>query len=116
MYALWCQLPRTRRIKVGSLGPQRFEAGLYCYVGSALGPGGVRARLNHHLRRAAKPHWHIDYLRRYAKVETVWSAYSPENLEHHWAAAMTKLGGLCPVPRFGSSDCACPSHLFYFGG
>jgi len=35
------------------------------------------------------------------------------DLEHDLAAALGKLAGWT-VPRFGSSDCSCPSHLFGF--
>jgi len=32
-----------------------------------------------------------------------------------WAQACLRLpGARIPLPRFGASDCACPSHLFHF--
>ena len=52
-------------VRVGALGPVSFAAGWHCYIGSALGPGGL-VRLERHLRLAAhrdrRPKWHIDYL------------------------------------------------------
>lgn len=45
------------------------------YVGSACGRGGVRARLAHHRRLAARPHWHIDYLRYYSPLEAIATLY-----------------------------------------
>jgi len=36
--------------------------GVYLYVGSARGLGGLRARISRHLRKFKKPYWHIDYL------------------------------------------------------
>jgi sugar fermentation stimulation protein A len=38
---------------------------------------------------------------------------SYRNLECDLAAELAALGGE-PVPRFGSSDCKCESHLYYF--
>ncbi len=70
-YSLLLYLPRTRLIRVGKLGEFGFANGHYCYVGSAFGPGGLRARLRHHARPAARPHWHIDYLRRYMTLRGV---------------------------------------------
>ncbi|MEB3764646.1 MAG: GIY-YIG nuclease family protein [Desulfurococcales archaeon] len=36
---------------------------LLIYVGSAMGPGGLRARIRRHLTRSGKKlYWHIDYL------------------------------------------------------
>ena len=53
-------------VKVGRLGVLRLEPGYYAYAGSALGPGGVGARLGRHLRGPRRAHWHIDYLWAYA--------------------------------------------------
>jgi Uri superfamily endonuclease len=114
VYALFCQLDRETRIEVGRLGPLRLRPGLYAYVGSALGPGGLRARLEHHSRLAAAPRWHIDYLRRHAAVERIWFRYGTEKVECAWASAMLAMGGAVLAPGFGSSDCRCRSHLFWF--
>jgi Uri superfamily endonuclease len=92
------------------------QPGAYIYVGSAFGPGGLRARVSRHLRRNKKIHWHIDYLRQELPVLAVWYAEGDTTLEHTWAKAI----GACnlasmPVPGFGASDCRCASHLFYCG-
>lgn len=50
-------------VQVGRWGPLAVRPGVYLYVGSAFGPGGVRARVGRHLRMRKKPHWHLDYLR-----------------------------------------------------
>ncbi|MBE0698753.1 MAG: DUF123 domain-containing protein, partial [Anaerolineaceae bacterium] len=65
-YALHLVLTGERSIRVGRLGEIVFPAGDYIYLGSAWGPGGLRARLAHHVRIASSPHWHIDWLRRIA--------------------------------------------------
>ena len=43
-------------------GKLTLAAGQYAYVGSAHGPGGLRARVGRHLRAEKPLHWHIDYL------------------------------------------------------
>jgi len=112
-YVLVLSCRSERRIRVGRLGPFRLRPGYYLYVGSAFGPGGLRARIGHHRRRALRPHWHIDYLRRYARLEAVWCAPGVR-AEHEWAAAIAALPGARGAPGFGSSDCSCPAHLFWF--
>lgn len=113
-YALLLSCRSQRRIAIGRLRNLALEPGYYVYVGSAFGPGGIRARVEHHRRRAARPHWHIDYLRRYARLEAVdWQ--DGERCEHEWAAQVASLpGALVALPGFGSSDCRCATHLFHF--
>ncbi len=52
-YVLVMRLGRLRRVRVGRLGVQEFPAGLYLYVGSAFGPGGLRARIRASVRSLA---------------------------------------------------------------
>ena len=107
---LHCQ--QRASIKVGKLGSLRFEPGYYLYVGSAFGPGGVRARLKHHCAISARPHWHLDYLRPHAEIINAWYV-ADQRLEHHWAQLLQSFSQLdIPMSAFGSSDCACESHLF----
>ncbi|MFN2168448.1 MAG: DUF123 domain-containing protein [Anaerolineae bacterium] len=111
--ALWLATPRT--IRVGRLGEFRFPAGWYLYTGSALGPGGLQARLARHLRhvgRDKRAHWHIDYLREQAVWGGAWAQAAGKREECHWAAALRNLPGAgIEVPGFGASDCSCPAHL-----
>jgi Uri superfamily endonuclease len=114
-YLLLLHLDADERIEVGRLGELDFRKGWYIYVGSAFGPGGVGARLRRHLRQDKKRHWHIDYLRACASVREVWLCTAPLRLEHRWAERLQEASRSCrPVRAFGSSDCRCPSHLFYF--
>jgi Uri superfamily endonuclease len=114
-YVLVIQLARDTDIRVGRLGVVAFSRGYYCYVGSAAGPGGWRARLARHLRQANKTHWHIDYLLRQALVVEAWCGPSISRLECAWARALLQLpGATLPVRGFGSSDCHCPGHLVRF--
>ncbi len=87
--------------------------GTYCYVGSAFGPGGLRARLRRHLRKGKAVQWHIDLLTSSVSFRPISVLYSPKHLECTIARALDeKLEG---HPRFGSSDCRCPTHLFKIG-
>ena len=67
-YALFLTLSVPAELTIGKLGAFAFPAGWYVYTGSARGPGGLQARLRHHLRPASRPHWHIDHLRTQAVV------------------------------------------------
>jgi len=99
---------------VGRLGRFQFPAGRYLYCGSARGSGGIRARVGRHLRRSKALHWHIDYLLQKGTPVRVWYAVSAERLECAWARTVLRLpGALAPVAGFGSSDCACATHLAY---
>ena len=113
-YALLLAIAEPLALTAGKLGELRLQPGCCVYVGSALGPGGLRARVAHHARFAARPHWHIDYLRRHAPLIELWYSYDSARREHHWAALFQSLGGAVPLPDFGSSDCSCPAHLFHF--
>ena len=114
VYGLVLHLEHREEITVGKLGTFTFLPGYYLYVGSALGPGGLEARLARHRRRAKKLRWHVDYLLTHAQLMEVWSAASTDKLECLWAQAARELpGSEIPVPGFGSSDCRCPSHLIY---
>ena len=104
-------------VEIGALGPVSFTAGWHGYIGSALGPGGL-ARLERHLRlaehRDKRPKWHIDYLLSDPRFPVAYavSAPSAERLECRLADALARSG--TGVPRFGCSDCDCPSHLLHW--
>jgi Uri superfamily endonuclease len=114
-YLLIFQLDRDRRIRVGKLGEYNFYSGYYGYVGSAFGPGGLKARLQHHLRSTPRPHWHIDYLLKVGTLNQAWYSDEPERLEHSWALIIESMPGvILPINGFGSTDCRCKTHLFRF--
>ena len=114
-YALLLCSSSDAEIGVGRLGKMRLQSGFYVYVGSGFGPGGVRARVNHHLHYSSRPHWHIDYLRPRANVEEVWLCHDRKRREHLWARVLSSVPGIMvPMAGFGSSDCSCPAHLFFF--
>ena len=114
-YALVLRSRADTSVQIGRCGTLLIQPGFYVYVGSALGPGGLRARLTHHLRQPARLHWHIDHLRRRATVVAAWYRFGRARREHTWAKLLRDTtGSSIPLPGFGSSDCKCPSHLFYF--
>jgi len=114
-YVLWLHLDSARQLRVGRLGSIRFSPGSYAYAGSALGPGGIAARLGRHLRSNKSERWHVDYLRGVSEAREAWISYHRTRLEHRWAEALATLpGARLPVAGFGSSDCGCPSHLIWF--
>lgn len=111
-YALVISVPRRSPIVYRAGRAATFPAGLYVYLGSALGPGGLRARLGRHLRpiQAKHPHWHIDRLLECGKIVAVWWETTHARRECAWAAAIAPPGKIWP-PGFGASDCSCPGHL-----
>ncbi len=110
-YVLLIENRKNSRIKVGSLGKIFFSPGFYVYVGSAM--GGLEARIDRHLRKNKKTHWHIDYFlkSRNVKVRRVYYKVSGKKEECAIAKRLMKYGS--PVRGFGCSDCKCESHLFW---
>lgn len=86
-----------------------FAPGRYAYLGSARGPGGIRARCARHLRQDKTRHWHVDRLTVVADVTALAIINGDEcNLTERLLANAATV----PVPGFGSSDCrTCPAHL-----
>lgn len=116
-YLLVLEVPVSCSLAVGSLGAVRLPKGFYVYTGSAR--GGLAVRIARHRRRGAKRlRWHIDHLRAAAELRAAYPIRASEDLECDLARAVRELAetaGGWDVPRFGSSDCGCSSHLFGFG-
>ena len=104
-------------IQLGRLGMMQLQHGYYVYLGSALGPGGLRARIAHHQKLSLRPRWHIDYLRAHTQIHCVWFSYDARRREHQWAGVVEAMSGAkVPLLGFGASDCDCRSHLYLFKG
>ena len=111
-YALLLRAETEQTIEVGALGEMTVRPGVYVYVGSAFGPGGVRARVRRHARANGARHWHVDYLRAATTLEAVWYTHDPTRRECAWAAALRDMPDAeVPLAGFGASDCDCPAHL-----
>ena len=114
-YALVLFIEEPVKISVGKLGAQQFLPGYYVYLGSALGPGGLRARVGRHLhpRGSSKLHWHIEYLLKKSTVVEIWWLVGDNRQECSWAEILGNVGMVFPL-GFGSSDCNCDGHLVAF--
>ncbi len=102
-YVLVLRFSERAEIVVGRLGVLEAQPGCYVYAGSALGPGGLAARVGRHLRREKTRRWHIDYLRAEVRVEEVWYATGHSNRECRWASVLwvelqiVRLASICGV-------------------
>ncbi len=108
-YVLIVEVSKSADIPIGKRQQYQFEVGYYAYAGSAL--NNLEMRIERHLRKEKKHHWHIDYLLDHAEVLQAIFAETTDKLECHIAREMLK--NLEFKPGFGCSDCRCPSHLFY---
>ena len=114
-YAIVLTPNSERVIRIGKLGMLKLQAGYYIYIGSAFGPGGLAARIAHHKRISKRPRWHIDYLRAATEIIELWYTYDFRPMEHNWAETLGGArGAWAPFPGFGSSDCNCKAHLYFF--
>lgn len=115
-YVLLCESLEAGRVTIGRLGELALRPGWYAYVGSAFGPGGLRARVGRHLRPDKRLRWHFDYLRPHLLPRVVWFRAGPPRCEAQWAAALGRLpDAAIPLAGFGASDRPGSSHLFAFG-
>lgn len=111
-YALILQSHSNATVQIGRWGVLDVKPGYYIYVGSAFGPGGVRARVSRHFRMEKAKHWHIDYLREFVTPVSAWFSHDTRRLEHEWAQVFHGMRGVSAIQGFGCSDCACDAHLF----
>lgn len=114
LYVLIMEIPREICLSIGSLGIHSFRPGLYVYVGSARGPGGLRARIARHLRKDKKLRWHIDYLTIHPDVHIIAAVYSETEKDLEEALANTLLNKevyAVYIRKFGSTDKKSPTHL-----
>jgi len=118
-YAVILTLESPQTVTIGRLGSYALAGGDYLYAGSAHGPGGLRARLGRHLQGSDRTRWHIDYVRKIARVHA-WGylvSSSATALECQWSQWLANVPGTnVPIPRFGASDCrsGCRAHLLHF--
>jgi Uri superfamily endonuclease len=102
------------KLKIGKKGEYSFPAGFHVYVGSALGPGGLK-RVTRHMNlsrnKDKKPRWHVDYVNLDPAFRLVSAicAITSVGLE---CSLANRIGGDSAL-GFGCTDCTCSSHLFY---
>ncbi|MBW7898783.1 hypothetical protein B188_11770 [Candidatus Brocadiaceae bacterium B188] len=113
IYCLIIQLLQKYSITIGCLGTFCFPAGFYVYVGSAQ--NSLERRIERHLRRKKKTRWHVDYLLRYGQVIYVHTYAGKKDMECMLSNKIENIkNATAPVKGFGSSDCPCYSHLYFF--
>lgn len=113
-YVLVFRARRQLAFRAGALGRVELPRGWLAYVGSAMGPGGLAARVGRHLAASGRPRWHVDYLVRALPPAEVWASQTPASRERTWVEALAALRGLAPVAGgFGASDSPAASHLFH---
>ena len=119
LYVLIGYLANNTTLVVGKLGRLNFKQGFYLYIGSAKGPGGLRARIKRHLSRRKKLKWHIDYL-------TIANHFKPIAILYTTATNITENlivellinnGFQVAIEGFGSTDDRkSKTHLLYAQG
>ncbi|MFO7928594.1 MAG: DUF123 domain-containing protein [Candidatus Humimicrobiaceae bacterium] len=89
-----------------------FRKGNYIYVGSAL--NSLEQRIARHLRENKTIYWHIDYIldNKNVAINGIYILKTSAKKECNIAKLVGESGK--PVQKFGSSDCSCISHLFFW--
>jgi len=107
-YILIIEIDQDKDIQIGSIGTITFKKGFYAYIGSAL--NGLEQRIERHVRKQKRLHWHIDFLLEHGKIVEVFYRESYNREECEIANIFHKK--LKGITNFGCSDCKCKSHLF----
>lgn len=116
IYCLVIESKKDQTIIIPKFKNIQFPAGFYYYIGSAQ--KNMYSRIERHLRKEKKIHWHIDYLtseKDFEIVEYYTLADKCRSYECEFSQDLFNSFGLkVIVLRFGSSDCTeCKSHLYY---
>ena len=113
-YAVVLHLRQPVPLGLNAVSASSAPAGWHVYLGSARGPGGLRARLARHLRPNKKRHWHIDRLT--LEADAILVSAVREGSECSLVDRLSEVPDLaCLLPGFGSSDCrSCRGHLLSF--
>ena len=110
-YQLFINVTKEIDLIIGKLGRFIFPIGSYVYTGSAK--TNIDKRIERHLCKEKKLHWHIDYLLNNDAVKII-DIKKSEMIE---CSLNKKTYGKIIIKGFGSSDCnlCCGSHLKYLG-
>lgn len=135
VYVMVLHLDHDLDLEIGSKGMMHFKKGYYMYVGSAK--ANLTKRIERYKRKRKKMHWHLDYFRGHCEmiaavpIRTSGLPLESWSLTHEPYPSMPSMpdpdievsvecaladavGAIAEweVPKFGSSDCYCTSHLF----
>jgi len=107
------RLAKPFRRVVGSLGLVKLAPGVYVYVGSARGPGGLYARIKRHASKEKRLRWHIDYITTFegARIISAVFAGTEDDVETVLSEELARLGMVPTVEGFGCSDKPSKTHL-----
>ena len=111
-YCLVMRLDKDTDIAVGRRPLRRFPQGWFCYAGSAL--NNLDRRIARHRSMEKKRRWHIDFLLDHAMIVHVERILTRERIECDLSRALEAEARPAVMPGFGSSDCACRTHLHFF--
>jgi sugar fermentation stimulation protein A len=112
IYMVVVKLEENKTIKTGKLKYSEYKSGYYVYAGSAKSH--LSKRIKRHRNTKKKTfHWHIDYLTAAAQEIKTFAIYTDRFYECDIANGLIEIGGT-RIPDFGSSDCNCSSHLYFF--
>lgn len=111
VYLFLLHMNSDSELLIGTTLKHTFKKGYYLYVGSAK--KALSKRIERHKRTRKNKHWHIDYLREMSSVVQAWPIRIDADIECSLAREIRTISD-DEVTHFGSSDCACASHLFYF--
>jgi Uri superfamily endonuclease len=119
-YILVIRLLENSKILIGSLGIIDFIKGFYLYIGSAMGiksSATLENRIKRHISESNSKNlfWHIDYLlaSKICLLTRIYLIPTTIRLECIISKEIHKASDNY-IKKFGSSDCRCPSHLYYF--
>jgi Uri superfamily endonuclease len=119
-YILVIRVLENSEIVVGSLGKIDFIKGFYLYIGSAMGIKGsatLENRIKRHISESNNKNlfWHIDYLlaSKICLLTRIFLIPTTIRLECIISKEIHKASDNF-IKNFGSSDCRCLSHLYYY--
>ncbi len=110
-YILKIKVKKNLKISVGSLGEVNFKLGTYVYIGSAM--NSISKRVQRHVKKNKKVHWHLDYLTisPYVEIEKVYAFYG-SRVEEEISMKFSKRYD--SVNNFGASDMKSVNSNLYF--
>jgi len=116
IYTLIIQLKASVSMKIVAFGRIRLPKGMYLYTGSARGSGAssIEGRISRHLRKTKRNFWHIDYLLNHELAQIIAVVYSETKRSMECKvneSIRRELRASFRAAHFGSSDCACETHL-----
>jgi Uri superfamily endonuclease len=116
IYILEIQVPKNFSLGIPKFKGKKINSGFYYYVGSAQ--KNLEQRINRHLRKDKKLHWHIDHLTKPERNQIKSILVFQDHVKDFECRLVSDLeiiyNFLHPIRSFGNSDCKiCKSHLLY---